>query len=267
MSQDHSGEFSSWSAAEYLRDYYSRIETEEDHTLKFLVQQCTRLPVGSTILEFGCGPTLHHVLPFSRRAAYVHVADLLPTNLDAIRRWQQRDARAHDWREFTRRVLHLEGRCESTPDDILTREELTRAAITRRIVADARQRSPLGALTRRYDCVVTCYCADSATADKQEWRQYMRNITSLVAPGGVLLVAALRRCSSYTVGGQTFPGASIDETDLASVYRELAMSSIDIESVNVPDRAPHGFDSVLLSTATAPIRRRMPSPDARPICA
>ena len=149
----------------------------------------------------------------------------------------------------------------------VAREELTRAVITRRIVADARQRSPLGAITHRYDCVVTCYCADSATADKGEWRRYMRNIASLVAPGGLLLVGALRRCASYVVGRKTFPGASIDESDLASVYQALAMSSVDIEAINVPDRTAHGFDSILVSAATAPVCRRIAPLDARPVCA
>jgi SAM-dependent methyltransferase len=252
MSQEQFSAFARWNADDYLRDYYSRVETEEDHTLEFLVKQCNRLSTGSTILEFGCGPTLHHVLPFSRKAAYVHVADLLPSNLEAIRRWQSRDPSAHDWRTFTGRVQQFEGIEQSTAHDIHSREELTRAVITRRIVADARHARPLGELTQRYDCVITCYCADSATADKLEWRGLMRNIATLLAPGGLLLVAALRRCRSYVVGPHTFPAANIDGSDLDSVYRELGMSTVAIETINVPDRSPHGFDSILLSSATAP---------------
>jgi hypothetical protein len=249
MFGEHASDFDRWSTADYLQDYYSRVESEEEHTLEFLVKQCTRLPSGSTILEFGCGPTLHHVLPFSRRAAEIHIADLLPANLDAIRRWQSRDPCAHDWREFIWRVLRFEGLLRPTQSDIQRREEMTRGVISQRIVADARQPRPLGALTRQYDCVVSCYCADSATADKQEWRRLMHNIVGLVSPGGLLLVAALRRCTHYAVGDQTFPSAHIDERDLANVYRDLSLSEVDIDIVNVPDRAHSGFDSILLASA------------------
>ncbi|HEY6644664.1 guanitoxin biosynthesis pre-guanitoxin forming N-methyltransferase GntF [Povalibacter sp.] len=250
MLREHAADFDRWSADDYLHDYYSRVETEEEHTLEFLVKQCARIPVDATILEFGCGPTLHHVLPFSHRAAEIHLADLLPANLEAIRRWQSRDPGAHDWREFTRRVLRFEGLQHPTRHDIQCREEVTRAVISRRIVADAQQPRRPGALTRRYDCVVSCYCADSATADKREWRRFMHNIAGLVSPGGLLLVAALRRCKYYSVGNQTFPSAHIDEHDLTSVFRDLRLSDVDIDVVDVPDRSNSGFDSILLASAT-----------------
>jgi NNMT/PNMT/TEMT family len=250
MYSEHAVDFDRWSADDYLHDYYSRVETEEEHTLEFLVKQCARVPVGSTILEFGCGPTLHHVLPFSHRAAEIHVADLLPGNLDAIRRWQSHDPGAHDWREFTRRVLRFEGLRCPTPKDIRRREAMTRAVISRRIVADARHSRPLGALTRQYGCVVSCYCADSATAEKQEWLRFMHNIAGLVSPGGLLLVAALRRCKHYAVGDQKFPSAHIDEHDLASACRKLDLSEFSIEVADVSDRSQSGFDSILLASAT-----------------
>jgi len=243
--------FFRWNPDDYLREYYSRIEAEEEHTLRFLVEQCTRLPSAATVLEFGCGPTLHHVLPFAAHASLIHMADLLPQNLEAIRRWQMPGSCAHDWRPFTKRVLALEG-LDATPDDIEHREQIMRKLITRRLRADARCARPLGLLTQRYDCVVSCYCADSATGDKREWQRMIENIVSLLAPGGRLLIAALRRCERYTVGAQSFPSARIDEDDLASLFSQLELRNTSIEIVAVPDRSTHGFESILLASATAP---------------
>ena len=251
MACDAPDAFALWSAEHYLREYYSTIEIEEEHSLRFLVEQCATLPTRATILEFGCGPTLHHILPFSRSAAEIHVADLLPENLQAIRRWQTRDSRAHDWSAFTQRVLSLEGLSFVTQRQTEHREHITRRLITRLIPADARRARPLGTLTRRYDCVVSCYCADSATADKREWRRLMRNIVSLLSPGGRLLIAALRRCETYTVGDRSFPSASIDEYDLTDVFRQLGLRNVDIEVVAVPSRAAYGFTSILLASASA----------------
>ena len=246
--------FSRWNPDEYLREYYTRIEAEEEHTLRFLVEQSARVPNASMVLEFGCGPTLHHTLPFARRAAAIHVADLLPQNLEAIRRWQAKDPHAHDWRPFTRRVLAFEGSTDGLAYETERREEAIRKLIKRRLQADARRSNPLGSLSRAYDCVVSCYCADSATADKQEWRRLMLNIASLIAPGGLLLIAALRRCKAYTVGMQSFPSAQIEEDDLASVFEQLGLREVGIEAVELPNRATHGFESIVLASATAPGR-------------
>jgi hypothetical protein len=241
--------FAGWNAEDYLRDYYSRIEAEEEHTLRFLVKHCARLKPASTLLEFGCGPTLHHVLPFSRRAGEIHVADLLPQNLDAIRHWQAQSPRAHDWRAFTHRILCLEGLQEPTPKDIRDREDATRVAIQRRIVSDASDPRQFEVFRRHYDCIVSCYCADSSTTDKRQWGSRMRNIVSLLASGGLLLVAALRQCQGYSVGRHWFPSAHLDECDLADVYRGAGLCDVDIEVVEVPGRSQLGFGSILLASA------------------
>jgi len=119
--------FADWSAEAYLTDYYSRIEPEELCTLRFLVEQFRKLPRNCLALEFGIGPTLHHVLPLSPYASEIHVADLLPSNLEAVRKWQERECGAHDWAEFTRRVLIYEGNLLPTESDVHAREELTRS--------------------------------------------------------------------------------------------------------------------------------------------
>jgi hypothetical protein len=243
--------FSQWDPTAYLTSYYSKVEPEERHTLRFLVQEAQRLAPGASVVEFGIGPTLHHVLPFARLAREIHVADLLPANLEAVRRWCEQKPGAFSWREFTREVLIAEGAHPPAEDEIDTRERLTRERLTCSLLGDARLRYPLGeAYSRRYDCVVSCYCADSATASKHEWFRYLRNITSLLAPGGRLVLAALRNCSFYRVGDLRFPSPAIDEHDL---QRALAMLSFDMSSIvlqvcNVPEQVRSGFQSIALAS-------------------
>ncbi|HEY5807601.1 MAG TPA: guanitoxin biosynthesis pre-guanitoxin forming N-methyltransferase GntF [Povalibacter sp.] len=248
--------FADWSAEAYLADYYSRIEPEERCTLRFLVEQFRKLPRNCLALEFGIGPTLHHVLPLSPYASEIHVADLLPSNLEAVRKWQERECGAHDWAEFTRRVLIYEGNLLPTESDVHAREELTRSRITQRLLGDAHRPQPLGpGYERRYDCVLSCYCADSATADKLEWSRLMRNITYLLAPGGLLVVAALRRCSGYRVGGKCFPSAGIDEHDMGRLFERLYFrsSGVTLRVEQVPEQRTSGFESVLLASGLSPL--------------
>ena len=244
--------FSQWSAAAYLASYYSQVELEERHTLRFLAQEARKLAPGAIVLEFGIGPTLHHVFPFAPRAREIHVADLLPANLETVRQWCTEGPDAFDWRAFIREVLVCEGVHNPAPDEIDAREQLTRARITCLLGGDARLRHPLGeAHCQRYDCVVSCYCADSATASKREWFRYLRNIVSLLAPGGRFIVAALRHCSSYQVGDLQFPSPVIDEHDLKRAFSMLNfdMSSVVLQVCDVPERVHSGFESIALASA------------------
>jgi SAM-dependent methyltransferase len=254
--------FDQWSADAYLRDYYTRIESEELCTLRFLVEQFKKLPQRSRALEFGIGPTLHHLLPLSPYAAEIHVADLLPENLEAVRKWQLQDAGAHDWSAFTRSVLEFEGEDCPTSVDISAREQLTRSRLTRCLIGDARLHQPLGpAFDDHYDCVLTCYCADSATADKLQWYGFMRNIASLLRPGGLFVVAALRECTGYKIGEKFFPSPSIDERDMRRVFASLGFDANEVEMrvEAVPDQRKSGFESVVLAAGFSPNALTMPS--------
>jgi hypothetical protein len=243
--------FREWNPAAYLATYYSQVEPEERHTLRFLVAEARKLAPGVAVLEFGIGPTLHHILPFAPLARDIHVADLLPDNLEAVRQWCRQEPGAHDWRAFTREVLIREGVHAPTAAQIDAREQLVRERVTCRLPGDARLRHPLGeSYSHRYDCVMSCYCADSATASKHDWFRYLHNITSLLAPGGRFVMAALRNCCFYRVGDLQFPSPAIDEHD---VQRALAMLNFDMRSVElqvcpVPEQVRSGFQSIVLAS-------------------
>ena len=234
--------FAHWNPAQYLSHYYAEIESVERHTLRFLVSQVGRLTPGCLALEFGIGPTLQHVLPLAERAAEIHVADLLPANLQAIRDWQQRCPEAHDWSAFTRKVLCCEGVAEPSLFQIAHRENLARRKISHYLQADADCPNPLGA-AHRYDCVLSCYCADRATPNKERWFRLMQNIASLVAPGGLLIVAARRLCPYYQDGGIQFPSANIDENDLLSALQAANSdpATLELQVQLVPDRNEFRF--------------------------
>ena len=244
--------FSQWDPAIYLATYYSRVEVEERYTLRFLTQEAQSLSPQTSVLEFGIGPTLHHLLPFAPCASEIHVADLLPANLEAVRRWCMEETGAFNWNAFTREVLIYEGVSDPLEADIQAREQLVRDKLTRRFIGDARLTRALGETnTYRYGCVVSCYCADSAASNKHDWFRYLQSITSLLAPGGRFIMAALRNCNSYRVGDICFPAARVDEHD---VRRALALLNFDMHSMvlhirETAEQACFGFKSILLASA------------------
>jgi hypothetical protein len=152
-----------WVPAEYLTDYYRTVEPDELATIAFLVDALRHAERDRPILYFGTGPTLHHVFACAETASEIHLGDYLPENLAEIQRWIDRAPGAHDWRPFVRYTLQCEGNTCPTDDDVTTRENLTRAKITTLVRVDARHPRPVN---RDYPTVVSAYCADSATGER-----------------------------------------------------------------------------------------------------
>ena len=250
--------FEAWDAAHYLAQYYARVEADEAATLAFITKACRRIAAPGRALVFGIGPTVHHLLPLAPHAREIHVADYLESNLDHVRRWLRCDARAHDWRAFGRHVLEREGVRAPSAQQVDERERLVRARVTQCLLADAGLESPLATpRLDHYDVVVSCYCAESATGDQSVWRRYVRNILRLLAPGGLFITAALRRCRAYHVGPHRFACADIDEHDLAAVLFESGVEprhlQLEVRRVGLHERL--GYDSIVLAAATAPAPR------------
>lgn len=240
-----------WRPDLYLSQYYSSVENDERVTLRFLVDAARFIGRVPFLLDFGCGPTVHHLFPFAATATEIHLADYLPANLAAIRSWVAREDEAHDWSDFAAYALGCQQGRSATGAEIDALQSLTRQRITACIPADARCESPIrdDRALRSYPAVICCFCADSITHDQAEWRRCTRNIASLVAPGGWLVLAALRATDSYRVGEVRFPSARVSEHDVAEVLLEAGfpVSSSTVSVEFLADERGFGFDSVILA--------------------
>lgn len=241
----------SWRPEQYLADYYRGVQPDEKATLRFLLQAARRVGRVPTMLEFGCGPTIHHLLPFVAQVAEIHLADYMPGNLDAVADWVADAPGCHDWTPFVAFTLRDELGREPTVYELEQRVRLARRKITAALPADARYIRPLGdhAPIRRYPLVLCCFCPDSITADLDEWRRCLRNIVSLVERGGWLVYAALRGATGYRVGDARFPSAGVTEFDVADVLRSegFERDELTIEVARVADDDDHGFSAVILA--------------------
>jgi len=242
--------FDEWDPHDYLSDYYKKVDPDETHAIRYLVEALRDVATGPALC-FGCGPTLHHVFPAAPRVSSIHLADYIPRNLAAIEEWRSAAPGAHDWSPFIRYALECETGFTPSEAAIEERARLTRDRIASTMPCDAGLEDPLGPSFRgSFATVLTPFCADSATGDKAVWARYSRNIASLVRPGGLLLTAALRRCRRYKVGARYFPSANVDEHDLRSILAEdCDPASIEVDVCEVPEHQEQGYSGILLARA------------------
>lgn len=242
--------FDEWIPRDYLRDFYSDLQEDETHAIRYFVEQMRQAAPGP-VLCFGCGPTLHHVFLAVPHMTELVLADYLPGNLEEIERWRDRASGAHDWTPFVRYTLLCEAGVEPSAEQISVRTEALRRGITRLMQADAGLQDPLGVDFRgRFATVLHPFCADSATDDKATWRRYSHNVASLVRPGGLILTSALQHCRRYKIGQRHFPAADVDEPDLRGILEhDFRPDSVQVEVREVPEHRDQGYTGILLSRA------------------
>lgn len=244
-------QWTEWRASEYLAEYYSEVMADEQHALAFLCESVKRLPEVSVALDYGCGPTVHHAAALAPKALEIHLAEYLPDNRAAVQQWIDRAENAHDWNILTRYILQMEGNESPSAEDIEEREQATRRRITRIVGSDAGDCDPLGpAMRGYYPLVTTHYCAEGATNSKETWALYMRNIISLVQPGGTLILSACGAADFYIVGDRMFPCAGVDGHDIMSCLQTNGFRDIDLRVRSVPDHSEQGYGSVIFACAT-----------------
>lgn len=234
-----------WSARKYLRQFYAGPEVSADElaNARFLARELRVLDRRfRTALEFGCGPTVHHAASLAPWVDSLDMADYLEANLDELRRWLGAEQGAHDWSVYLSGVLRSEG---MTPDGLATRQALLRKRVSRLLRSDLRAGTPLGE-PAEYELVASYYCIEAVATSRAEWAAFLSRVAGLVAPGGVLLLGAMRRCHQYKVAGTAFQTAYVSEADFAMELPKLGfpLSEAVIEVVDGSGWGEQGFDSI-----------------------
>lgn len=239
-----------WDPAAYLRQYYSgRVTRDDAANTSFAARSLRRSKRRfRRALEFGCGPTIHHLSPLVPFVDQVTLADCNADNLDAIRLWLGRSEDAFDWDAWLASMLEIE-LCCSVPNAVHhlpARKQAIRRMVRELKQADILRARPLGHALP-FDLVTSYYCIEAVGTERAQWADCLGTLCSLVAPGGALLLSALRLARHYSVAGRTFRVMSVDAEDFETELPRhgFASESLSVEIAQVPEFAAHGFDSVL----------------------
>jgi SAM-dependent methyltransferase len=239
-------------ASAYIDTYYRDKPPTNDElrVFEFLVRHLRALPPQSVMLEVGCGPTVHHVLPFVRSVSEIHVADYLAESLAEIDKWKTGAPDACEWHQYAELVLELEGR-PFAAGDVSALERLARARVTKVLSCDLTAPHVLGR-DAWYPLVSAFYCTEEVGISLERWEEVMANLARLVAPGGRLFLSCLADTNFYRVGGADYPCARVTAHDLQRVLPRLGfdMSATVIESAPIEGQSDEGVVGVVLVAAT-----------------
>jgi hypothetical protein len=245
--------FATFSSGDYLSEYYSELSGENDALLRFFAHAAEHVPPGSTLLEFGGGPTIYQLISFATRARRIHFTDHLRHNVDAVRRWIDRHPSAHDWSRFVHTALQHEGRRRPTDGEVDDRLRLLRHVITEFGHVDAFDDTATRRDHRRYDVVSANFVAESISATPDQWHRALANIAARVSGHGLLSITALRDARWWISGSARYPAVSIRAHHLIAATEALGFSTLLVDEVDADpptdDQPHHGYDGMIFLLA------------------
>jgi hypothetical protein len=233
----------------YLDEYFTSLDDEDFFMARFLGQVLRPLPGQLLAHEFGGGPTLYSVAALCAKAREIHFSDAVSASLAEVQLWADGKPEAFNWEPYIRLALEAEGAI-ATPTAIAQRTQAMRRRLTRLMLCDAQSPAPLGEPHLGYDLVAAHHCTDVAATTVDDWIQTLRNVSTLVVPGGWLIVSVTTGANLYTVGSNQFRCVSLTPEDIAHGYRATgyAPDSLIIEAYIVAEERE--YSGVIVAAGT-----------------
>ncbi|KAL4617734.1 phenylethanolamine N-methyltransferase [Arapaima gigas] len=200
---------------------------------------------GETLVDVGSGPTLYQVLSGCEVFGRVVLTDFLEVNRRELRRWLAAEEGGFDWTPYLQHVCRLEGRGPSAWREKAAR---LRSVVSEVLPIDVHRPCPLapGSLPASgADCLVSSFCLESVSPDLGSFTQALRHVTSLVRPGGhVLLIGALGE--TYYMAGRDVrvPVVPLDEATLCGSLKASGLELLRLCIYTLPADMRVGVDDV-----------------------
>ena len=214
---------------------FSAPDDEDRFSIFFITRVLNSLSDNLLIHEFGGGPTLYSVAALAPKAREIHFSDVVDASLHEVTIWLKDQPGAHDWNPYIALALEAEG-SPATEIAITERAMLMRKTVTKLMPCDAQSHSPIELRDMQYDLVTAHHCTDVAATNLREWQQVLRNITTIVRPGGWLMLSVTTGASTYEVGEVRFACVNLTKVDvrnglLSAGYQEesIILKAYEVE--------------------------------------
>jgi nicotinamide N-methyltransferase/methyltransferase len=232
----------------YLQEMFQTPDDEDCFSISFFARALEPLPDQMFIHELGGGPTLYSVAALAPKAREIHFSDVVEASLAEVKAWLQDQPDAHNWNPYIALALEAEG-VSATKTAIAKRAALMRKVVMQLMHCDAQSDTPIELENTQYDLVTAHHCTDVAATNIKEWQQVLQNVTSIVRPGGWLMLSVTTGARTYEVGDVTFECVNLTKEDiidglLATGYRK---DSILLETYEVEH--PHEYSGMMVAIA------------------
>ncbi|XP_072012445.1 nicotinamide N-methyltransferase-like isoform X2 [Engystomops pustulosus] len=189
---------------------------------------------GDMLLDIGTGPSIYHLLSACESFPHIITTDFTDSNRQELERWLRREPGTFDWSEIVKTVCDLEGHSR---DNWMEKENKLRSKIQKVLKCDVTKSNPLDpTVIPPADCLITALCLETACRDIAMYNRSLKNITTLLKPGGHLVLIGVLGDSFYKVGNEKFFCLALDEQAVRNAVIDAGYSIKNTEVYNIPDQ-------------------------------
>lgn len=264
--QQGSEKYLGFNPLEYIDEYYQSPD-REDMTISrefydILLANRTKLPPDSKALIVGNGPVPYVAYLL---AMIPEIKTIIPSDFDERnnnlmaehtgRKTPSNNPKARSNEEDADYVNFLFEQRTGVRFRVYPVREATAEKTQNPVFGDITQENPLDLPENpaeiknlRSDLVVVPFCPESITSDFESYRGYLKNIASLIAPGGHLSMLALKNARFYKSGKGQLEAVPIDEQKVFEALIALGFKNIQITTIKTGiDPTDRGFsDSMII---------------------
>ncbi|KAM9296658.1 nicotinamide N-methyltransferase-like [Gastrophryne carolinensis] len=215
----------------YLETYYRLSgDSMADEYLPFFLKHLAHifnsgLVKGKILIDIGTGPSIYSLLSACEAFEDIIVSDFTDSNREAFKDWLLERPGAFDWSPIVNLVCHLEGDRTSWKE----KEACLRKAIKQVLKCDILKSPPIEGTVPQADCILSSFCLESACKDHKDYVAALHHMTSLLKPGGYLVLTGAMGNSYYTVGDVKFSCLALTEPFMREALAGAGFTTVKVE--------------------------------------
>ena len=227
---------------EYLNMYFNNLTPGMKWMLNQLHQIFSGIgPLGEgirqgivkSLIEVGCGPSPFNTASASRWASAIIWSDYTPANIDFMCNWLKETSITPAMAPFFEHVSGLE---DSYGEAIAER---LRKVITSVMAADVTLPNPFSPLYIQADVVISHLCLEFVVSEKHQFKEIVKNVASLVAPGGYLVLQSAIGANYYYTGGMRLPATNVDKLFLEQSVKDAGLQMVEYQEFSIVGNTDH----------------------------
>ncbi|KAG8453311.1 hypothetical protein GDO86_000086 [Hymenochirus boettgeri] len=183
---------------------------------------------GDHLVDIYIGAIMFPLFPIFEYFKEITILKCNDVCVNELQKWTRSDEDAFNWDLAFKYMMELEGKCEGWQG----KEEKLKKTIKDIVKCDLSKESLVDTdLVPKADCLFTIWILESVSEDKTSYRQNLKKISSLIKPGGHLVMIADINTSWILVGGHKFHILSYNEEFFKNALKDEGYSIKCYETV------------------------------------
>ncbi|XP_068120369.1 nicotinamide N-methyltransferase-like [Hyperolius riggenbachi] len=238
----------------YLERYFSLAGDTVDEYVHFVLKHLSQVfnsgkVKGETLIDIGTGPSIYQLLSACEAFNEIIATDFTERNREEFKAWLTNQPGAFDWSPVVKYACQLEG--DRIPWN--EKEDCLRKAIKQVLQCDILKDNPTDpVVVPPADCVLSCLCLESACKDQESYITGLNNISTLLKPGGYLVLVGVLGNVYYMVGERKFSALFLTESFIRESLCNAGYVVEEFVSSEKPDESWEGtaqFSSIYVFVA------------------